>query len=95
MIGNEPADEPGGNENRLHLNPNDTRWPAVLEWADDQTYTFKSVKVRQVSPGEFEVLSATTQGTTENPTEFGPAARDAEEKGRNGNYPNPAVAGLM
>lgn len=88
--------ESGALDNVLTLNPNDERWPAVLQWKDDQTYTFTNVKVRQVSPGQFEVISAET-GPEENEgaAEDQAAERASSKQPPTGSYPNPGVEKLQ
>lgn len=55
------ADEEAGSyDNRLSLDPNDERWPFVADWEDDEEYTV-TLRIRQISPGEFEVLEAETE----------------------------------
>lgn len=49
----------GSVDNRLTINPNDKRWTFAADWADGNDYTVK-VKLRQISPGEFEVVSMQT-----------------------------------
>jgi len=52
-----------GSDNHLRLNPSQAEWKdAVESWEDGQTYVFEQVKVRQVSPGEYQVLSAVPEG---------------------------------
>jgi len=63
-------DEPGAYDNRLSLDPHDERWPFVLQWEDGEEYTL-SIRVRQISPGEFEVLGAEEVGGTETEEEYG------------------------
>lgn len=63
MAKNLPIDEPAGPEpgeldNRLSLTP--SQFPAVKGWKDGETYELsdlgEGVKLRQISPGEFEVV---------------------------------------
>lgn len=87
--------ESGALDNVLTLNPNDGRWPAVLRWKDDATYTFTNVKVRQVSPGQFEVISAEAGPQDEQGGAEDQAAERAVQKTTpTGDYPNPGVANL-
>ncbi len=59
----------GGVENRLSLNPNDERWAeALASWEDGEEYEL-TVRVKQVSPGEFEVIDASPEEATEAPPE--------------------------
>jgi hypothetical protein len=86
-------DEGGSQDNRLSLNPTDDRWPFVGSWEDGKNYTV-TLKINQVSPGEFEVLSAESEGSAEP----GDTATEDKTEGamptRSG-YSNPAVAGMM
>lgn len=48
--------DPGAVDNRLSLDPGDPRWAKqIKDWEDGTDYTLK-VKLRQISPGEFEVV---------------------------------------
>jgi hypothetical protein len=86
--------EAGEVDNRLSLDPNDDRWPAVAEWEDSKEYTL-TVKVRQLSPGEFEVLEAEpSEAETPEPEEAAAEEEDAEE-GKKYGTSNPAVVGLI
>jgi hypothetical protein len=89
------AGESGALDNVLTLNPNDPRWPAVLEWKDDATYTFTNVKVRQVSPGQFEVVSAEVGEDKEMPAEDEAAQRAEDKAPPKGSYSNPAIENLQ
>ena len=58
------ADEPGAVDNRLSLTPSD--FPAVAKWRDGETYDLSELgnaKLRQISPGEFEVIPANIAGS--------------------------------
>lgn len=50
--------EPGEVENRLSLNP--SQFPEIAEWGDGQEYDITiggtTTKIRQMTPGEFEVV---------------------------------------
>lgn len=63
------GDEPGETDNRLSLIPSD--FPAIEGWEDGEEYSLtdlpKGTKLRQISPGEFEVIPPM------------PAAEDAAE----------------
>jgi len=53
--------DPGAEDNRLSLDPNNPDWKeAIADWEDGQEYEL-SVKVRQISPGEFEVIEVTPE----------------------------------
>lgn len=82
------GEDPGAIENRLTVNPED--FPVIAEWVDGETYRLtelgKGVMIRQVSPGEFEIV----------PPAGAAAAAAAEEPlaGEEG-YVNPAVENLI
>lgn len=68
--------DPGSVDNRLTLDPGDKRWYAVLKkWEDGEDYSI-TVKARQLSPGEFEVLSVKAKAA---PTSDEPAEPAEEE----------------
>lgn len=49
-------DEAGAQDNLLSVNPNDPKWKdSVGAWEDDKEYAITGT-VRQISPGEFEVI---------------------------------------
>jgi len=65
-----PADEAGASDNRLSLDPSDPRWKDILDkWQDGQSYE-ATIKINQVSPGEYEVEAL--QSESETPAESGP-----------------------
>lgn len=91
-------DEAGATDNQLQLDPNDPRWKsAVGNWEDGKTYEFSSLKVRQISPGVFEVTDAVpgaeSEGTQEDTTDASESAEPSEPS--DSGYQNPAVAGMM
>lgn len=78
------ADEPGAYDNRLSLTPAD--FPVVAKWRDGETYELSELgaaKIRQISPGEYEVIPATSAG--ENAAEVA----DADDES------NPAMDEMM
>ncbi len=88
-------EEPGAVDNRLSITPSD--FPAVAEWEDGQEYDIselgEGVKLRQISPGEFEVMpgsEAENAGEAAAPGEEADAAAAAPAKRRG----NPAVEDL-
>lgn len=90
-------DEAGEVDNRMSLDPSDSRWStAIGSWKDGQTYSFPSVEMRQISPGEFEIISVKLPGASEEeaPKDRGTGGEGNAEKGAD-EYPNPAVRGLM
>jgi hypothetical protein len=90
--GNEQGDEPGSVENRLSLDPNNDSWKdTVGEWEDGKTYSL-TVKVTQISPGEFEVLEATPEAE---PNDNAGEEQTEPAPSKSGGYPNPAVENLM
>jgi len=90
--------DPGAVDNRLSLDPSHPDWKDEIEdWEDGEEYDLK-VKVRQLSPGEFEVLEVKPQGDEESSDEEG-EDEDAEEepvkgKGYTGKVSKP-VRGMM
>ena len=87
--------EAGAVENKLVLNPNDPKWKdTVGQWKDGEEYTLTNVRVRQVSAGEFEVLSADAQGGEQKPDVESEANERGAEKSENPEYDNPAVENL-
>jgi hypothetical protein len=95
MNGNPMADEAGAQDDRLSLTP--SKFPIVADWEDGQTYTI-TLKVEQISPGEFQVLSADKPGTPqlEEPgTEQQPEGEPVNEEKAPAGPPNPAVQRMM
>ena len=84
------ADEPGAVDNRLSLVPSD--FPAIEDWEDGETYKLsqvgKGVTLRQISPGEFEVLPPAA------PPVEGEEEAAAPVAPRRRGYRNPAVEAL-
>jgi hypothetical protein len=78
--------EAGAVSNRLSLDPSE--FPDTQNWEDGKEYTL-TVKVNQISPGEFEVIEATAD---ESPAEEAEEPAPMPMKGKS---KNPAVAGLM
>jgi hypothetical protein len=82
-------EEPGAVDNRLSLIPSD--FPVIEDWQDGEEYSLSElgadVKIRQISPGEFEVMPGAPAPEEEEPVPAAPAAR-------NGGYKNPAVAAM-
>jgi len=84
--GGQPADEL---DNRLSLDPNDDRWAETIgDWSDGKEYTVEAT-VRQVSPGEFEVVGLTASG--EEPEEGEEEEEVPEETGDEEETPAPAA----
>lgn len=58
------AEEPGAVDNRLSLNPD--AFPVIKEWEDGEEYALTDLpagtKLRQISPGEFEVVAPVESG---------------------------------
>jgi len=97
-------DEAGASDNRLSLDLNDSAFDFTKDWADGQDYTLSNVRVRQLSPGEFEVISAEAGGAAEEeaPDErrgsMGEAAEEAEPNTAatgGAGFRNPAIANIM
>lgn len=93
--------EPGQVDNRLSLTVTDH--PEIEKWTDGDTYVFDRVKVRQISAGEFEVLSSEGGRPAEPEEESPTAAEETEEPVPTdrtsseppGRYGNPAIDRLM
>jgi hypothetical protein len=96
MNGSSPQSmDPGEIENRLSLNPSNPDWKNFLgEWSDGEEYTL-TVKVTQISPGEFQVTEATPKDSPAQEKNEQPGSTDEPEGGtdENGYAPgtNPAV----
>lgn len=86
------VDDPGAIDNRLSLNPDD--FPVIQDWVDGETYTLSElgseVEIRQISPGEFEVVVPvkTAEEASEEVAEEMP-------QGRTYRGTNPAVENLV
>lgn len=51
-------EDPGSVDSRLSLDPNDERWSdSIADWEDGAEYSI-TLRVRQMSPGEYEILEA-------------------------------------
>ena len=74
-------------DNRLSLDPNDERFAFASEWRDGAEYSVE-LRVRQISPGEFEVVS----GEGEEPADAIPEGETGSMGVATDEYPNPAVA---
>jgi hypothetical protein len=98
--------EPGASDSRLSLDVNDPAFDFTKEWEDGKIYTLTSVRVTQISPGEFEVVSAepgeeAEEGAPEEAKgamgvaqDAGGGEGDTSPTGGTG-YRNPVVAKLM
>ena len=84
------AEEAGAEDNLLHLDPNDPTFEFASEWKDDQEYNV-NLKVRQISPGEFEVISGEEGDAVEGETKDEGAAETGEEAAPGANGRNPAI----
>lgn len=88
------AEEAGAEDNLLHLDPNDPTFEFASEWKDDQEYNV-NLKVRQISPGEFEVISGeegdAVEGEGENAGGGGDSAETGEAAAPGANGRNPAI----
>ena len=83
------TEDPGAIENRLTVNPED--FPNILDWQDGRTYKITELgakQIRQISPGEFEVIAPMPE-----PEE--PMPEEEEEAPRKRKYRNPAVENLI
>lgn len=72
-------DEPGAQDNRLSLDPNDPKFAFAADWQDGQEYNV-NLKVRQISPGELEVI----EGTEGEPVEGADTETPAEDQAEPG-----------
>lgn len=79
-------DEPGAQDNILEITPSD--FPATQSWEDGQIYDVSElgagVKLRQISPGKFEVMPG-------GPAEAAPVAEEGEPNPEG----NPAMDDLL
>lgn len=84
-------------DNRLSLDPNDDRWPQVLDWEDGMEYTLSNVRLRQVSAGEFEVMSVDSDGTAGGGGEAALPQSPLRQLGNTGRagQPNPALEAVI
>lgn len=88
--------ESGALDNVLTLNPNDPRFePALKNWKDDQEYQITGGRIRQVSPGQFEVIDLQFGDNTQMPVQDETAQRAVEKSPPKGSYSNPAVENLQ
>lgn len=92
--------EPGGQDNRLTLDPSVKEWADTIgAWKDGEVYDLTitgpegtmTAKARQISPGNFEI----TPGEPEGAQESGDAPVEETGESAGSSYPNPAVAGMM
>lgn len=87
----ENIDEPGAVDNRLTITPSD--FPVTESWEDGGIYSLSQlgadVKIRQISPGEFEVLPGMAE-----PSE-GAEEETGEEGEGEGEVENPAMSAMM
>jgi hypothetical protein len=88
--------EPGAIDNRLSLDPSDDRWKGYVdEWKDGKSYTV-TMKVSQISPGEFEVEEITEAAPAdEAEPKPGEGEGDAPAPEISTTSDNPAVQNLM
>jgi hypothetical protein len=87
--------EPGSEDNRLSLNPNDPNWQDTLAaWKDGGEYKV-TLTISQISPGEFQVTALESETPEEDAGETGEegGANAPAPKAKSG-YSNPAVAAL-
>lgn len=90
-------DEPGAVDNRLSLVPSD--FPVTEDWEDGQEYDLSElgddVKLRQISPGEFEVIpgASARQAASDEEAAGEPPAKPSRGTAKTG-YRNPAVASM-
>lgn len=82
-------EEPGAVDNRLSLVPSD--FPVIEDWEDGETYDLSElgddVTLRQISPGEFEIIPGASARQQ--------AAKEEAAPKRSGRpYKNPAVSSM-
>lgn len=69
------ADEPGAVDNRLSISP--AEFPVIQKWRDGDTYDLAElgtdVRLRQISPGEFEVIPGVASTAPEVDEDANPA----------------------
>lgn len=86
------TEEPGAQDNRLSLDPNDPTFEFAANWEDGKEYNV-NLRVRQISPGEFEPISGEEGEPAEGEAEQG--ADDTAETGAaaapGANARNPAI----
>lgn len=84
-------EEPGAVDNRLSLVPSD--FPVIEDWADGEEYDLSDLgsdtKLRQISPGEFEVIPGAATRKQAVDEEASPTPK---RTGRG--YRNPAVEAM-
>lgn len=99
-----PMDEQGASDNRMSLNPHSYLDGEMEEWKDNTMYVLNGVQVRQISPGEFEIVGVASGKAVSDDQEQEPETMDEgepsdaggmPEQGSEASYPNPAVAKMM
>jgi len=86
--------EVGANDNVLRLNPED--FPQVSEWEDGETYELSELegaKLRQISPGEFEIIPPAPGEEGEEEME-GEEMEEPKKPAKKSGYSNRAIAAL-
>lgn len=101
--------EPGASDNRLSLSVNDEAFAFTQQWEDGKDYDIK-LRVTQLSPGEFEVISGESEDSEEDEAGEGmgqmsrrgamgtagdSADMESESSAGGDGYRNPAIAKLM
>jgi len=92
-----PADnsDPGAVDNRLSLDPNNVDWAdEIADWEDGSEYTL-TIKVTQISPGEFEVNEVTPEAESESEDTAPEEEEEPMMKGKTGGKVNKAVRNMM
>lgn len=94
----EAEGEPGAVENRLTLSTSDPRFKDKLEaWEDGGEYPIKSGTIRQISPGEFEIIKLDLGGSSERTSDKGegePMQSGEDGTRKQSMYRNPAIENL-
>jgi len=92
--GGAPQD-PGTIDNRLSLDPSDDRWKGYVdEWEDGKSYSV-TMKVTQISPGEFSVEEIEDAKPADAAEETKPGDDDNAPTEISTTSDNPAVQNLM
>lgn len=87
--------EPGTVDNRLSLDPSDTRWAkSVDSWEDGEEYEL-TLSVKQISPGEYEVMSATPSKETESSAEDAGETDESDDASTGSKSAKPGVQAIM
>lgn len=85
------GNEPGEVDNRMSVSTSDERWAEQINnWEDGEEYE-ATVRLRQISPGEFEVVEFTSEEVEEEPAEVA----ETPKKAKGAVSRNPAIIALI